>query len=67
MATVTLWNNGFISDRKEYDTFNDAEKEFKRQARNAWRRKSAYNQVQYMLTYKMSWRDQGGHYWLELA
>lgn len=67
MATVTLWNNGFISDRKEYDTFKDAVKEFKRQARNACRRKSAYNQVQYMLTYKMSWRDQGGHYWLELA
>lgn len=67
MATVTLWKNGFVSDRKEYESAREAKKEFNRQARNAWRRKSAYNQVQHMLTYQMSWRDQGGHYWLEMA
>lgn len=66
MATVTLWNNGFISERKEYDTFKDAEKEFKRQARNAWRRRGAWMQCQYYLAYRMSWHEKTGHYYLEL-
>lgn len=37
----------FVEDCKEYTDYAAALKEYRRQVRNAWRRKSAWKQVQF--------------------
>lgn len=53
--------------RVDYSSFEMARKDYKKQVRNAWNRKSVYNQVEFDLNYKMSWYEHGLHYFLELV
>lgn len=47
MFVVILEKGPAGVDLKEFATWEEAIKEYRRQARNAWRRKSAYNQCQF--------------------
>lgn len=67
MTTVTLTLNGEIVKQDRFTDFSRANKEYHRQARNAWRRQSAYCQVEYLGVFKMSWQEKAGHYYLELS
>ena len=53
---VIVTRNCEVISRFTTPVFKDAVKEFKRIARNAWRRKSAFNQVEFD-TLKMFWNE----------
>lgn len=66
MFHVILTRDGEVIKDLDFQTFKEARNDFNRQARNAWRRRGAWLQVQYNLAYKMSWHEKTGHYYLEL-
>ena len=66
MYHVVLSKDGQPVNDNVFESFRDAQDDFNRQARNAWRRKSAWLQVQYCMANKMSWHEKGGHFYLEL-
>lgn len=47
MFVVLLSQGPAAVDLKEFGGYEEAKREYRRQARNAWRRKSAYNQCQF--------------------
>lgn len=47
MFYVIRYKTMFVEDCKEFTDYKEARKEYRRQVRNAWRRKSAYNQMQF--------------------
>ena len=70
MFVVMLCEGAACADLKEYPTYEEARREYRRQARNAWRRKSAYNQCQihHVAAYSdileyMTWRTGAGAFW----
>lgn len=64
--TVIKTKNGEIVDECPFTDANDAIKDYNRQARNAWRRKSAYCQVQFNDVYQMSWYEGTAKFRLEI-
>lgn len=65
---VVLSLNGQEVSTRSHDTYKEAYKEFKRQANNAWRRKSAFSQVEHHeFLASMSWYQKEGHYYLEMT
>ena len=72
MFCVILTKGAGLVDCKEFDRYEDARKEYRRQVRNAWRRKSAWSQVQFHYSYsdsleRMHWQQKDGAYNLELT
>ena len=47
MFYVIRYKTMFVEDCKEFTDYKEARKEYGRQVRNAWRRKTAWNQVQF--------------------
>lgn len=47
MFYVIRYKTMFVEDCQEYTSYAAALKEYRRQVRNAWRRKSAWNQCQF--------------------
>ncbi len=72
MTKVCLSKNGHVQEVKVFEDFMDALREYKRQARNAWRRKRAFEHVEFPLSQRMSWYEFPGlfsdadHYYLEI-
>ena len=60
---VIIYKGGEVISRAPYRAYADARREFNRIARNAWRRKRAYNQVQFMEQDRMSWYEGGVHFY----
>lgn len=54
---LVLTRNCEIIFHLSSDNANEIKKEYRRIARNAWRRKSAFCQVEFPDKYKMSWRE----------
>ena len=67
MFVVILEKGPAAVDLKEFATWEEAIKEYRRQVRNAWRRKSAWNQCQFHTLgacddclERMTWRTGAG-------
>jgi len=54
---VIVTKNCEVVVRYTSDRFDEIKKEFKRITRNAWRRKSAFCQVEFPLEMRMSWNE----------
>ena len=69
MTCVIIEKNGVEIERRDYAIFREALAEYRRQTRNAWRRKSTYNAVQFFTGFPARmqyWRD-GDRYDIELT
>ena len=73
MAQVILSKNGNEQKVFESADLKEIKREYKRITRNAWRRKYAFNQVEFPLVYKFSWYEfpslfsEADHYYLEVV